>query len=233
MKLKATLSRSDAVSANISNAISLLQTQGASLANFSAVVTRMSELAVRMKDATQNSTDLENYYAEYSVLRDELDKIEQDKFNGVGLFDNSTLTVHVREDGSSPQAVELFDLNDADIALVRLTVVGGTPGNRTDSPATPAYSDVKSLSGTDFTNALQKLATYTAKLGANLSELQHALERNNSMRVNLEQANSRIADVDVAAETTRLAKAKVLVDAGTSALSQANRANDALLKLLS
>jgi len=233
MKLKAALSRSDAVSANISNAISLLQTQGASLANFSAVVTRMSELAVRMKDATQNSTDLENYYAEYSVLRDELDKIEQDKFNGVSLFGGGTLTVHVREDGTSPQDVELYDLNEAEIALIRLTAVGGTPGNRTDNPANPAYSDVKSLAGSVFTDALQKLATFTAKLGANLSELQHALERNNSMRVNLEQANSRIADVDVAAETTRLAKAKVLVDAGTSALSQANRANDALLKLLS
>lgn len=223
MKLKASLSRIDAVAANISNAISFLQTQSASLANFSSVVTRMSELAVRMKDATQNSTDLENYYAEYSVLREELDKIEDDQFNGVRMFGNGsagTLSVNVREDGTYNQDISLFDLNDPDLAVVRLT-------------ASSTYTDVVALDGTDYTTAIQKLATYTATVGASLSELQHALDRNRNMRVNLEQANSRIADTDVAAETTRLAKAKVLVEAGGSAVAQANQAKSALLKLLS
>ena len=222
MKLKASLSRTDAAATNISNAISMLQTQGASLANFSGVVTRMSELAVRIKDATQNSTDLANYFAEYAVLKDELDKIEDDQFNGISLFKtatgSSTLTVHVREDGTFAQDVDLPDLaGDADLAVVR---------------AVTNADDIKALSGEDYTTALQKLATFTAKLGASLSELQNALERNRTMKLNLEQANSRIEDVDVAAETTRLAKSKVLVDAGASALSQANQSKDALLRLL-
>jgi flagellin len=198
----------------------MLQTQASSLANFSAVVTRMSELAVRIKDATQNSTDLDNYYSEYSVLREELDKIEEDKFNGVSLFGGGILSVNVREDGTHSQDVEIFDLNAAELATVRLT-------------SNSTYADVKALSGSDYTAALQKLATYTANVGASLSELQHALDRNRTMKVNLEQANSRIADVDVAAETTRLAKSKVLVEAGTAALTQANKSKDALLKLLS
>jgi flagellin len=219
MRLKAALSRTDAVASNISNAISMLQTQASSLANFSAVVSRMSELAVRIKDATQNTTDLENYFSEYSVLRDELDKIDDDKFNGVALFGGGTLSVHVREDGTFSQSVDLFDLNDPDLATVRLNA-GAT------------YATVKALSGDDYTAAIQKLATYTAKVGASISELEHALDRNRNMKINLEQADSRIADVDVAAETTRLAKSKVLVDAGSAALKQANQSKDSLVKLL-
>lgn len=220
MKLKAAMSRTDAVATNISNAISLLQTQASSLANFSAVVTRMSELAVRIKDATQNSTDLANYYSEYSVLREELDKIDDDQFNGVALFGGGVLSVNVREDGTFNQDVEKFDLGVAELAAIRLT-------------STSTYADVQLLNGSDYTAALQKLATYTASVGASLSELQNALERNRTMKVNLEQANSRIEDVDVAAETTRMAKAKVLVEAGGNAVTQANHSKDALLKLLS
>ena len=220
MKMKAALNRVDGVSSNISNAVSFLQTQASALANFSAVVSRMSELAVRISDATQNETDLDNYFTEYSFLKGELGKIAADKFNGIALFSsdpNSSLDVHVQEDGSSPQTILRMDLSNAVLAAV-------------SSPASSA--DVKALSISTYTAALQQLATYSAAAGASMSELEQALNRNRSLKVNLEQANSRIADTDIAAESTRLAKANVLVQSGSNAVVKANQSKDALLRLL-
>ena len=220
MKMRLALSRVDAVSSNISNALSFLQTQASALGNFSSVVSRMSELAVRISDATQNATDLDNYFTEYSLLKGELVKIAADKFNGIELFSsnpNSSFDVHVQEDGSSPQTIGRMDLSSAVLAAV-------------SSPASAA--DVKALSISTYTAALQQLATYSAAAGASMSELEQALNRNRSLKVNLEQANSRIADTNIAAESTQLAKASVLVQSGSKALAKANQSRDALLRLL-
>ena len=49
---------------------------------------------------------------------------------------------------------------------------------------------------------------------------------------NMEAANSLIADVDVAAESTQLARFNILQQAGTSMLAQANQSSQSVLKLL-
>jgi flagellin len=51
-------------------------------------------------------------------------------------------------------------------------------------------------------------------------------------KTNLESANSRIADVDVAAESTNLARLSILQNAGTAMLAQANQSNQSILRLL-
>ena len=52
------------------------------------------------------------------------------------------------------------------------------------------------------------------------------------MRTNLEAANSRIRDVDVASETSKMARSQVLMQAGTAVLAQANAAPQLALGLL-
>ena len=49
---------------------------------------------------------------------------------------------------------------------------------------------------------------------------------------NLSSANSRIKDVDVAAESSNYARFNILVQAGTAMLAQANQAPQSVLKLL-
>jgi flagellin len=68
--------------------------------------------------------------------------------------------------------------------------------------------------------------------GAQASRLQFALDALSTQKVNVEAANSRIYDVDVAAETTRLARANILVQSGAAMLAQANAASQIALKLL-
>jgi flagellin len=50
--------------------------------------------------------------------------------------------------------------------------------------------------------------------------------------VNLEAANGRIVDLDIAAESANLARLNILQQAGTAMLAQANQSTQSLLRLL-
>ena len=70
--------------------------------------------------------------------------------------------------------------------------------------------------------AVPNVSTSRAQLGANVQRLQLTSEQLNILNENLAAANSRIKDVDVAAESTQYAKANILVQSGTAMLAQAN-----------
>lgn len=101
-----------------------------------------------------------------------------------------------------------------------------------------AYADVSnagSLSALGLgtiTGAIEDLATHRATNGAQQSRLGFASELLTTNKANLEAATSRISDVDVAVESTQLARYNVLVQAGTSMLAQANQSPQNILRLL-
>ena len=83
-----------------------------------------------------------------------------------------------------------------------------------------------------FTQALQNVATLRADNGASMSRLRFAGEEMGAQETNLIAAKGRITDVDIAAESTQLAKYNVLVQASASMLAQANTSADVALMLL-
>jgi flagellin len=83
-----------------------------------------------------------------------------------------------------------------------------------------------------FTKALENIATLRAENGGSTSRLNFALEHANRTQTNLEAANGRIVDTDIAAESTRLAKYNILVQASASMLAQANVTPQSALMLL-
>ena len=83
-----------------------------------------------------------------------------------------------------------------------------------------------------FSQALENLASARANNGGQASRLQYAQESVATQISNLEAAVGRILDVDIAAETTNLAKQQILVQASASMVSQANAANQVALMLL-
>ena len=216
MKLSAAIKRTDAAAINVSNSLSFLQTQAGSLKSAASVLDRMSELATLAADVTKATSDIANYQTEFGNLYQELTKLTADAFNGINLFSNSTgsLTVYLSQDG-----VQTMTIDQSDLFGVYSTV----------------GSDVTAMTGASMsivTQAIQNLATLMATNGAQSSRLQFALDSLNVNKVNLEAANSRIYDVDVAAETTKLARANILVQSGASMLTQANAASQIALKLL-
>jgi flagellin len=72
-----------------------------------------------------------------------------------------------------------------------------------------------------------------ANNGSQQSRLTFAADMLSINKVNLESANGRIADVDIACESANLARLNILQQAGTAMLAQANMATQSVLRLLS
>ena len=101
--------------------------------------------------------------------------------------------------------------------------------------ASVTSSDAKELKdvGTSFfTKALENIATLRAENGGSTSRLNFSLEHISRSQANLEAANGRIVDTDIAAESTQLAKFNILVQASASMLAQANVTPQTALMLL-
>jgi len=215
MKLAAAIKRTDDTAINVSNALSFLQTQAGSLKSASAVLDRLSELATLGGDVTKATSDIANYSTEFTNLLSELGKLTSDQFNGIDLFSGAgtSKVVFLSQDGTQSMSISQSTLSTAYSAITSLSQVTG--------------SGISTV-----TDAIQSLASLMATNGAQSSRLQFALDSLNINKVNLEAANSRIFDVDVAAETTKLARANILVQSGASMLTQANAASQIALKLL-
>lgn len=222
MKLSAAAKRSGAAAVNIGNAVSYLQTQDGVLKVTGKVLERLSELKTLYNDPTKNSTDLANYDSEFTSLQAQLTALTNEKFNGVAIFGTTSLSIAVTEDGSTSSAV---------------TIAGRDLSSTTTGIGTLTATTISSLGSaaltlTAITSAIQNVATFRATNGAEQSRLTFAAELLTVNKSNIEAANSRIIDVDVAAESTQLARWNTLVQAGTSMLSQANQSAQTALKLL-
>ena len=220
MKLTATAKRQGAVNNNIGNAVSLLQTQDGAMKVAGSILARISELHTLNDDVTKSTSDKSNYNTEFTALKSQLTAITSEKFNGVALFGTSSgLTVNGTEDAATTSQIS--------IAARDLTNTSTGVGSVT---AATSLSGISSIS--TITTALENVANMRATNGAEQSRLGFASELLTVNKANLEAATSRITDVDVAEESTQLARWNTMVSAGTSMLSQANQSAQTALKLL-
>lgn len=222
MKFQSIAKRQGAVANNIGNAVSFLQTQDGALKVAAKVLDRMSELRTLYTDATKNTSDQANYDTEFQALSNQLKSIVSEKFNGITLFGTNSLSVGVTDDLNTTSAV---NVSARDLSNTTTTVGIGVlaAGN-------VSMSSVASISA--ITDALQVVASMRASNGAEQSRLMFAQDLLVVNKANMEQATSRIMDVDVADESTQLARWNILVQSGTAMLAQANQTPQAALKLL-
>lgn len=214
MKLSAAARRSGAAATNIGNSVSFLQTQDGSLKVAGKVLDRVSELKTLYADPTKSASDLANYDAEFTQLKGQLTSLAAEKFNSINLFANA-LTTQVSEDGTQTVSLSAKDLS----GNAGVTAIAGA-------------ADLSAVTLTNINAAISGVATFRANNGAEQSRLGFASEVLTVNKANLEAANSRITDVDVAEESTQLARWNILVQSGTSMLAQANQSASIALKLL-
>ena len=218
MKLSAAIRRTDATSANVGNGLSFLQTQDGVLKNADKILNRMSELATLSLDVTKTTGDKALYQSEYGNLADQLDAMTNEDFNGIALFGAGTaLTVRTSED-----ATQSVEITIGDLATIQTNVDAESIDSTTGAEA--AVSAV--------TTAIEDLASLRATNGSEQSRLSFAADMLAVNKTNLEAANSRIIDVDVASESSQLARFNILQQAGTAMLAQANQATQSILRLL-
>jgi flagellin len=215
MKLGAAIRRTDATAANVGNAISFLQTQDGVLKVADKVLNRMSELATLALDVTKTTEDIALYQTEYDELALQLESMTSEAFNQTDLFGGTTLGVNTSEN-----AGQTVTINQADLEGEVFDVVDGL--FLTNGAATL----------NSITDAIEALATLRAQNGAEQSRLTFAADMLALNKQNLEAANSRIVDVDVAQESSQLARFNILQQAGTAMLAQANQSTQSVLRLL-
>ena len=213
MKMEAAIRRTDAASSNVANAVSFLQTQDGALKTSGKILERIAELKTLSTDVTKSASDIANYDTEFTALKAELTNQTTNTFNGVDLFGGGTLTVETSEDGA-----QTLDITQADLATGTTTIT--------------AAANLAAITTTDVTDAITNVATSRAQNGADSSRLGFSADILAINKTNLEAANSRIVDVDVAEESTRLARNNILVQAGSAMLAQANAASQSALRLL-
>jgi flagellin len=232
------------------NAVSFLQTQDGVLKNAEKVIVRMAELASFGTDVTKSNEDRALYQTEIDTLKQQLQSMIREEFNGVSLFsttaangtsttgsiDTTTVneyvtngfTVYSSQDGS--QTLGISKLN--------LGFLTGTNGvGAIASPATSGGIQVGTFANATaavqtMNTAIQNLAQLRATNGAQQSRVSFATDMLAINKVNLESANSRIVDLDLASESSNMAKWNILQQAGTAMLAQANQSTQSVLRLL-
>ena len=182
--------------------------------------------------------------------------ISQDTFNGVSLFAikatgggadgvfgggaglDNTVSIYTTERGSSGPIVSLnkalllsaITFNSSDVST---NLAYGTAGAKTLAATSSASGvNLSAVEVSFFTQAIENIATLRAENGGTVSRFNFAYEQANRTKATLEAANGRIMDVDIATESTRLAKYNILVQASASMLAQANTTPNAALMLL-
>lgn len=247
MKLGSSIARNKSIVANIQNAMSFGEVQDGALSSASKIVDRMAELKALSLDVMKSTTDVSNYETEFKALQNQLLDLTTEKFNGVSLFNSTTgktfgtnvdnITVITSDQGGSGAVVSMSKgllLGAMTFASDSSTLAGQIGDSNAKSIANESGSEIgiRELSLAFFAKATENIATLRATSAAGLARLQLAEDHVRLTVANLEAANSRIMDVDVAAESTRFAKYNILSQVSAAMLVQANQTPATALMLL-
>jgi flagellin len=130
---------------------------------------------------------------------------------------------------TSHDGAQTVGITRADLNAIAYDITDTSSANAlnitTNANATSAIATIQT--------AIQNLATLRANNGAEQSRLTFAADMLSVNKINLEAANSRIIDVDVASESAQLARFNILQQAGTAMLAQANQSTQSILRLIS
>jgi flagellin len=230
MKLQNALTVTSATKQNIDNAKSYTDTQDAALDSVGDILTRMSTLKSSYGDdgAGLNTTDKSNYAAEFRELQAQLNAFKSEKFNSISLFSTEGISrnVYISTQGSTGASVSVSSLD-----LTSALDIGGGVNLSAQRYGSNAVS-ISNVTAEQLNTAVSNVASLRAEAGATSSRLEFSSDYLSSSMVHLEEANSRIMDVDVAQETTNMAKYNLQVYAASAALVQSNLNMSIVLDLL-
>ena len=225
LKLQFSARALDAVEKGLVNAQSFLQAQEAGLVAIGSAVERLNELATMIQDPTRSVGDAEASILEMNQLREEIVRVQGGRLNEQKLFVNflgdttDPLSVALGESGQT-LGLTRSDFSAGDFSNAWIFILGNEPpyvGIGTDTP-----EGLAAFGQAGFDTLLQSVSSMLATNGAEQSRVLHALDQARRRSGNLEVAGSRVSDVDVAREVTRLGRASIQMDASRAVMTQAN-----------
>jgi len=220
--LKSDIRAMDQASRNAADGISLVQVGEGALDEVSNILLRMKELAEQSLNGTLSSSDRGYLDSEYTALTDEIDRIAgATEFNGVKLLSGAggTVKIQVGIGTGTSDSVSVALGTNRDSSTLGVTAAVDTTTN-----ATTAMGQIDT--------AIASVTSARSDFGAIQNRLESSIRNISMTSENLNAANSRIRDVDVARETSKMTSFQILQQAGVSMLSQANRTTGLAMSLL-
>lgn len=212
---------------NASDGISLIQVAEGGLNEVQNILVRLRELGVQAASDTIGSRERKYLDLEYQSLKEELDRIANGtEFNGTYLLDGTggSLDFQVNTGGENLLGVDRisFDAFKLDVNTDKLGMEELSVDSKVNAQNSLAAID----------RAIEDVSATRAELGAIENRLSATIRNLGISIENLSAARSRIKDVDIADETAELTKHNILMQAGTSVLTQANNVPKLALSLL-
>ena len=218
---------------NANDAISLIQTADGALGIIDEKLTRMKELAEQAATGTYDSTQRLMIESEYQAMASEITRIANaTDFNGIHLLDgNLSSDTHVGSGMTSTGKMKIHFGTGNDSAEDYYYIKIGTAtasalgiGNQavgTDG-LTVSTQEAAQKALVAITNAVVSKDKIRAHLGALQNRLENTISNLTTQSENLQAAESRISDVDVATEMTKFVRNQILTQSSVAMLSQAN-----------
>lgn len=258
-KMRGQIRGLEMASKNAQDGISLIQTAEGALNETHAILQRMRELAVQSATDTNTDDDRAELQKEVEQLLEEIDRIaDNTEFNTKKLLDGSFKDAVFQIGANAGQTVTL-SIGKMDTSV---SGAGGVPsgggasggvsgasgasggvsgggGGTTVSGAGLGIANVNistqagaSAAITTIQNAINKVSSERAKLGAIQNRLEHTINNLGTAAENLTASESRIRDVDMAKEIMEFTKNSILQQAAQAMLAQANMQPQGVLQLL-
>lgn len=226
-KMRAQVRGLNRASDNAQDGISLIQTAEGAMDQQHAILQRARELVVQagntgVLDDGQTSgsgdDDFQKIQDELNELQKEFTRInDQTEFNKKKLLDGTYTGQYLQVGANDDQGISVT-INKTDWTAP--TVTGGGAGSGSN------------LLKNNIDAAIKSVTTERSKLGAIQNRLEYTVKVDDNTAENMQAAESRIRDTDMADEMTRFSKESILQQAATSMLAQANQANQGVLSLL-
>lgn len=230
-KMRGQIRGLDQATRNSQDGISMIQTAEGGLNEVHSILQRMRELAVQGSNDTNVTADRSAISTELGQLADEIGRISTTTaFNGKKLLDSSAGANVTFQVGANATETMVCDFTTSGIDL--------TAGVITDIGTSAALNlkvDTSANAQTSITTIdkeIELVSTGRSTLGAWQNRLEHTINNLSNSSENLQAAESRIRDVDMAKEMMSYSKTNILTQAAQAMISQANQTPQGVLQLL-
>jgi flagellin len=207
-------------SRNCQDGISLVQTAEGALQEMHSILGRVRDLAVQYNNGIYDMAGLSAIRDEVVQLSAELNRmISSATFNGFSLLTGTGVLATLQVGANNGEIIEIMALNAA-------TSLGSGVYDFTQSTAATTI-DIAAID-----QAITAIANNRSQFGAVQNRLEHTVNSLSVYQENLQAAESRIRDTDMAAEMSEFTRLQILQQSGTAMLAQANLLSQGVLQLL-
>lgn len=227
-KMRAQIRGLDQASSNAQDGISLIQTAEGALNEIHSVLQRMRELTVQAANDTNVTADRRAIAKEVRALTSEINRIAtQTEFNTMKLLSGGFQSKVLQVGANTNQTIS-FSISK--MTAGRLGVSAKVIAGAISVAGANGKAITKLISTVN--KALSKVSLQRSALGALQNRLEHTITNADNMSENLQSAESKIRDANMADEMVAYSSFSILQQAGQSMLAQANQSTQGVLSLL-